>query len=83
VKAIGQYALVTTGALAASAVLFVATFAVLEFVWTHFVLSNPKESQPCGRDGRNWRRVSAWGHSGWGGFWPSAVQILAAEALKR
>ena len=45
-KAVGQYALVTTGALAASAVLFVATFAVLDFVWTHFVLSNPKEASP-------------------------------------
>ena len=43
-KAVGRYVLVVTGALVASAGLFVATFALLDFVWTHFVLSNPKEA---------------------------------------
>jgi hypothetical protein len=47
VKAIGQYALVITSALAASAGLFVASFAVLDFIWTHFVLSNAKEINPA------------------------------------
>jgi hypothetical protein len=46
-KAVGQYALIVTSALAAGAVLFIATFAVLDFVWTHFVLSNPKEASPA------------------------------------
>ena len=46
-KAAGQNALVIASALAASVGLFVASFALLDFIWTHFVLSNAKEVSPA------------------------------------
>jgi hypothetical protein len=42
-KAFGRYALVIAGSLATGAALFVSSFVAMDFVWTHIVVSNPKE----------------------------------------
>ncbi len=43
-KAFGRYALVIAGSLATGAALFVSSFVAMDFVWTHMVVSNPKET---------------------------------------
>jgi hypothetical protein len=40
VKAIGKYALVIAGSLVAGVAIFVLTFVVMDFVWTHFVVTD-------------------------------------------
>ena len=42
-KAFGRYALVIFGSLLTGAALFVSGFVAMDFVWTHFVVPNPKE----------------------------------------
>jgi len=42
-NAAGKYALVITGALAVGSSLFVLSFAALDFVWTHFVVTDPQQ----------------------------------------
>ena len=42
-KAFGKYALVIVGSLATGATLFVSSFVAMDFVWTHFVVPNPKD----------------------------------------
>ncbi len=39
----GRYALVIVGSLAAGTALFVLSFVVLDFVWTHLVVTDPKQ----------------------------------------
>ena len=38
---LSKFALLITGSLSAGAAIFVATFFVWDFVWTHFVVTNP------------------------------------------
>ena len=38
-----RYVLVIAGSLAAGAALFVLSFVVLDFVWTHLVVTDPKQ----------------------------------------
>jgi len=42
-KAFGKYALVIVGSLVTGGTLFVSSFVVMDFVWTHFVVPNPKD----------------------------------------
>jgi hypothetical protein len=42
-KAFGRYALVLVGSLVTGATLFVSSFVAIDFVWTHFVVPNPKD----------------------------------------
>ncbi|HEY6182895.1 MAG TPA: hypothetical protein VIW67_11655 [Terriglobales bacterium] len=40
---VGRHALVIAGSLLVGAILFVASFVAMDFVWTHFVVTNPKD----------------------------------------
>jgi hypothetical protein len=40
-KSIGKYALVIASSLLVGAVLFILSFVAMDFVWTHFVVTNP------------------------------------------
>jgi len=42
-KAFGRYAVVIVGSLLTAAILFVGSFLVIDFVWTHLVVPNPKD----------------------------------------
>jgi len=42
-RAVGEYALVIGGSLLVGTILFVASFVAMDFIWTHFVVTNPKD----------------------------------------
>jgi hypothetical protein len=42
-RAVGRYALVIASSFLVGAILFVASFVAMDFVWTHFVVTNPKD----------------------------------------
>lgn len=45
VRSVGKYAFVIVGAFAVGGILFVASFAILDFVWMHFV-ATPQTVEP-------------------------------------
>lgn len=75
-----QGVLVAVGALLTGATLFVISFLVVDFVWTHLVLTDPKKLGMSdgvvviggGFPDRNYDRIV--------GDWAPGIQILAAES---
>ena len=43
VKVFGKYALVVASSLLVGAAIFVSSFVVIDFVWTHFVVTDPQK----------------------------------------